>query len=113
MIIGYAYDVRGERYQIKNMPLFIESTETDALINIYMLTVYEHHLAMSFQELVDKGIVNQVSGERYTPKNTEYTIESIKTELINQLGEAEFKKIHSKIDLSFLDRKPKLKNRKK
>ena len=106
--IAHLYNNIGQMYKVMNIELFVESTETDTMINTYMTTVYEHEIALAMKELIEKGYMEQKSGNVYLAENTIKGIEAMKGELITRLGVKEFNDMHNSIDLSFVKNKPNI-----
>jgi hypothetical protein len=113
--VAVVFDDLGDMYEIDNIEGMLTDAELDAelIITLYKKTVEGHNLVLANEELVRKGYLDGSKNRPYNPTGVEYGIEKLKGWLVEQFGEKSFNKIHSEIDLSFMNNKPELTKKRK
>jgi hypothetical protein len=107
-LIGTIFDKHGTTYNVDNIDIYVGEMKDRLLINTYTSTIYFHELTLVMESLVKKGLAKEAKlDEEYNPQLTENAISSMRDEIIERFDEEYHEYVISKIDLSFVDKKPK------
>jgi len=105
---GYIFDENGERLIINDVQIVVKGMTDRLLVTTYQSTIYQHHLILAMEELVNKGYVKRHEEcVIYKKELTENSIKAMKFELIRRFDNKFHETVLKSIDLSFTKKKPK------
>jgi len=107
-IKGNIFDKHGNSYSIDNVDIYVGEMKDRLLVDTYVSTIYFHELTLVMEKLVKKGLAKEAKiDEDYQPEFSINSINSFRDEIIERFDNEYHDYVISKIDLSFIDKKPK------
>lgn len=107
-IEGLLFDKHGNSYSVDNVDIYVGEMKDRLLVDTYVATIYFHELTLEMENLAEKGLVKEAKLDKgYNPELATNAITSMRDEIVERFDETYHDYVISKIDLSFLDKKPK------